>query len=777
MALVLPESAPESLGGYRLIKRLAVGGMGEVFLAEQETPYFTRQVAIKRALPHVAAERGFVERLIDEARLMTRLHHGNIIHVHELQQEGAELYMVMEYLPGLDVRSLNQRLEMRGERWPSKIAAYVVHEVCLGLDYAHKARDEEGVPLGVIHRDLSPSNILLGAEGEVKLIDFGVARARGGIHQSVAGSLQGKLAYVSPEQARGEPLTLKTDLFSLGVTLFEMLSGMRPLEAEQDVGLLILAQKGSYRRLSELQEARPELELDPQLCALVDRAMALDPAERFNSAGELALALSEWLHRAQGPEHHEVDRLALKGWLEPRLEETGVFEAPALDRHHSPSSGGSDGFSAALEALIDQRAQGAQGEGTTLPTSRGPGGGVTLTLSVDVQAEVKALEALPPIEALEADEISAGAQEEASEPPPVSPSQLSRARYTALSLMILSVMTLLFSMRGSRSPLTIGLSEAEVDLSQISSITVDGEAWSATRPYDERTPLEVCAWRAERSACLWVTPTNLSSYQELSEAQREQVTLWGGVKPAQASKVALLSTELLSRLKQAPINSIKSIFEPVTSEGGQAQGAQGDSSEASVAGSAVIEESATEGGTLDLGAQGSASVTSAPQGAQRTKRAGPRASLKSRGTTPSASTPPARWHTFVTTPPKAKVSCTPAHPADQEAQILSRPGLRCEVAASGYATQNLEMKGLPARVTVSLKQLARVNIRVIPATATLQLDGAPVSNPLKRHPLAPGAHTLLGQFEHQGERWTERQTFSLEQGERRSIVLELKPPR
>ena len=125
MSIIDAQPNPERLGTYKLVRRLAVGGMGEVFLAEQETPYFKRSVAIKRALPHIAAERGFAERLVDEARLMTRLHHGNIIHVHELKQDAGSLYMVMEYLPGLDVRSVNRALAARGERWPGALAAWV----------------------------------------------------------------------------------------------------------------------------------------------------------------------------------------------------------------------------------------------------------------------------------------------------------------------------------------------------------------------------------------------------------------------------------------------------------------------------------------------------------------------------------------------------------------------------------------------------------------------------------------------------------------------------
>ena len=769
-----------------------MGGMGEVFLAEQVTPFFTRQVAIKRALPHVAAERGFAERLIDEARLMTRLHHGNIIHVHELRQEEGELYMVMEYLPGLDVRSLNQRIRDRGERWSAELAVYVVHEVCLGLDYAHKAQDEAGVHLDVIHRDLSPSNILLGRDGEVKLIDFGVARARGGIHQSVAGSLQGKLAYVSPEQARGEPLTCKTDLFSLGVTLFEMLSGVRPLDADHDVELLRLAQQGSYYKLSQLSEERPELALDPELCLIVDQAMALAPDQRFDSAGHFAQSLRTWLDRVSPVRRAEVDRLALKRWLTPLLAEHERGE-DTLDP--APHATAQDPFSEALAELIMSGDQGP------LPERRGAGGGVTVTLSVDVQAQVNELEALPESEDLElalayvGDEAPSARSEQASPDPVSHVAQLSRARYTALIVLLVSVAVLLFSLKGSSSSLVVGVERGSLRSLGVERVTVDGEDWLEVAQHDERAPIEVCVWRQARSTCQWVTLLDLRFYNEMSSEDQATVELWGGALPVEQARVVYFDAQLLSALSPSVTSVDEDEYglpfptrrrDPEATAGQGGTQAQPDREKAQSDKTKTLPKSDLGLPTHD--AQGDdedqlieprmPARAEKPRSLKELDDQQRRAELRARRRSADEVYTPS-WYTFEVTPKEGSaLRCTPPHAEDQALRVRARPHLRCQITAPGYETQQVTLSDQGSdRITIKLTQLARLNVRVIPATATLRLDGERVENPLRRYPLKPGEHSLVGEFEHQGERWTERRTFQVAEGERRSVVIELKPPR
>ena len=769
MSLIDPSESPEQLGDYLLLRRLAVGGMGEVCVAEQSTPYFKRLVAIKRALPHLSAERGFVERLIDEARLMTRLHHGNIIHVHELRREESQLYMVMEYLPGLDLRSVNQRLNARAERWPPALAAWVIREVCLGLDYAHKALDDEGKPLGVIHRDLSPSNILLGTEGEVKLIDFGVARARGGLHESVAGSLQGKLAYVSPEQARGEPLTLRSDLFSLGVTFYEMLSGRRALEGAHEAELLARAQGAEHARLSEDELLSAESPAPLGLVRLVERAMAPEPHERFESAGQLAAELDVWLAQLT---QNKPDRLSLKAWLSPLLND----RLPTLEGGHAASG---DPFAAALSELIEGR----EGEGLTL--RRGESGGVTVTLSLDVQAQVEALEAREPShapegdegyegyegdegdEAAELDELGAAKVPEASEAQeraleglaPQGLRRLTRARYVALSLLTLSALALGSSLRGERVALSVATQRSEEGELSLDALTVDGLSWGSAERYRATTPVELCAHSAGRQRCAWVTPSSLkplSAYR--GDEQAELELLWSADERLE-SRVALLDRALLKELKAEPVLDV---LEPNTEPDAEPELEVQERLDMELDGA----DSKRFKLSVEAGARAEKPKTSPPSSLNRDKRT----KVRPRDAQSSL------WYQLTLDPASAKLKCSPPDEADEGLKLRAREGLSCEVSAPGYASERVSLRGPKRQVKVKLKPLSRLNIRVIPKTAALFLDGAPVANPLRRHELSAGAHQIKGVFTYEGQQWVEEREITLKSGERRSVVIELKPP-
>jgi tRNA A-37 threonylcarbamoyl transferase component Bud32 len=290
------KAAPRTLGRYTLVRRLATGGMGEVFLAEvQGAANFTKRVAIKRILPHLARNEDFVRKFIDEANVMVQLHHGNIVQVIELVEVEGELFLVMEYLPGRDLKAVLRRVRDQQRPFPADLAAWVVAEVCDGLDYAHRKTGADGRPLHIVHRDVSPSNIVLGAGGEVKLLDFGIARARGGLHQSVSGMLQGKFVYMSPEQAEGKRTDARADVFSAGLVLYELLCGVRPLEGESETETL--------RLVRDCRIARPtshRAELPPNLEALVMKAVAREPEERFASASEMRRELLNALHAMGG---------------------------------------------------------------------------------------------------------------------------------------------------------------------------------------------------------------------------------------------------------------------------------------------------------------------------------------------------------------------------------------------------------------------------------------------------------------------------------------------
>ncbi len=297
----------QTLGRYVLLRRLAAGGMGEVYLAEKEgAANFRKQVAIKRILPHLATNPDFVSKFIDEAHVMVQLHHGNIVPVLELADEEGELYLVMEYLPGRDLKAVIRRLRADNKRMEPELACWLVAEVCAGLDYAHRKVGADGQPLGIVHRDVSPSNVCLGAGGEVKLVDFGIARARGGLHQSISGTLQGKFVYMSPEQADGRGLDARADVFSAGLVLYELICGLRPFEGESETETLRLVRQASVEPPSSVRR-----DLDPALDEICMRALSRDPDARYATAAEFRRALQHYL----ADQRSEADARALVGFL------------------------------------------------------------------------------------------------------------------------------------------------------------------------------------------------------------------------------------------------------------------------------------------------------------------------------------------------------------------------------------------------------------------------------------------------------------------------------
>jgi serine/threonine protein kinase len=280
------------LGRYELLQRIAKGGMGEIYLARSRgAAGFEKSCIIKTILPHLAEEEEFVTKFLDEGRIVVQLVHGNIVPVFDMGDEDGEYFIAMEYIPGRDLREVVKSLGIRHESMPVDLALYVMSEVCKGLDYAHRKTDEDGNSLNIVHRDVSPSNILISREGEVKLIDFGIARATNRLSKTVSGRIQGKFCYMSPEQASGKALDRKSDIFSAGVVLYELLTGFRPFEGETDLESLDLVRKCQYDPPSTLNSKVPE-EID----AIVGRALSLDPAERYPSAGALQVELLQYLY-------------------------------------------------------------------------------------------------------------------------------------------------------------------------------------------------------------------------------------------------------------------------------------------------------------------------------------------------------------------------------------------------------------------------------------------------------------------------------------------------
>jgi serine/threonine-protein kinase len=270
---------PAKIGRHVVIGYLADGGMAEIFLGKELDG---RPVVIKRILPHLARQQNFVSMFVDEARIGSLVHHPNVVEVYELGQVGTDLFLVMEYLAGESASGLMRRLTLRHERLPLALAAHVVAEACAGLHAAHELTDEAGTPLHLVHRDISPSNIFITYRGEVKVLDFGIATAAHRLTRTATGQVKGKFSYMSPEQCRGEMLDLRSDIFSLGVVLYELTTQRRLFKRPNELMVL--------KAVTEMPIPRPSREhadYPPVLEAIVMRALARDKHERFTSAAEM----------------------------------------------------------------------------------------------------------------------------------------------------------------------------------------------------------------------------------------------------------------------------------------------------------------------------------------------------------------------------------------------------------------------------------------------------------------------------------------------------------
>jgi serine/threonine protein kinase len=285
------------VGRYRFLDRLAVGGMAEVFVAvAQGSEGFEKPVVIKRLLPELARQPRFQQMFLDEARIMLNLQHGNIVQILDMGRMEGVPFLTLEYVHGKDLRTILHRARDCDTKIPHALCAHIVEEVCRALDYAHRKTDEEGKPLHIVHRDVNPANILVSHEGEVKVSDFGLAKARDNLEQSDSGVIKGKLSYVSPEQAFGEDVDNRSDIFSLGTTLYEITCGRRPFEAETDVQVVMKVREVSFPRPSEVVP-----DFNPDLEAIILKAMRKERAERYQTASHMREELSRWLQRFPAP--------------------------------------------------------------------------------------------------------------------------------------------------------------------------------------------------------------------------------------------------------------------------------------------------------------------------------------------------------------------------------------------------------------------------------------------------------------------------------------------
>jgi serine/threonine-protein kinase len=274
-----------TVGGYLLEQKLGAGGMAEVYLARRTGPRgFTKRVAIKRILPSLSRDTELVQMFCDEARVAATLSHPNIAQVIEFGEHEGEFFIVMEYVDGVSCSALLRGAANRGEALPVAGALYVARDVLLALACAHEAVDESGRPLGIVHRDVSPSNVLVSRSGTVKLIDFGITRSVIAERQTLPGELKGKLRYMSPEQILGAEMDCRSDLFAVGIVLAEMVAGRALFSGRSDLEILTRISRGE---LGLIRDGG----VPPDVAVVLERALAHRPGNRFQSAREFARAI------------------------------------------------------------------------------------------------------------------------------------------------------------------------------------------------------------------------------------------------------------------------------------------------------------------------------------------------------------------------------------------------------------------------------------------------------------------------------------------------------
>jgi serine/threonine protein kinase len=284
--------AERQFGPYRLVRQIAVGGMAEIHLAKTRgIAGFEKYVALKMIHPNFAQDEQFIEMLIDEAKIAVQLQHVNIAQTFDLGRVGETYYITMEFVDGADLYKILRRGSEQDVDIPLDICAFVAKEMATGLDYAHRKRGVGGEPLGIVHRDVSPQNVLVSHAGEVKLVDFGIAKATMKVRQTAVGVIKGKYYYMSPEQAWGDRLDHRSDIFSTGIVLYEMITGQM-LYLEEDLHkLLEMVRRAAIEPPSRLRKGIP-----PQLERIVMHALAKKPEDRYQSSGDLAADLERFLH-------------------------------------------------------------------------------------------------------------------------------------------------------------------------------------------------------------------------------------------------------------------------------------------------------------------------------------------------------------------------------------------------------------------------------------------------------------------------------------------------
>ena len=321
--------------------------MAELFLGRTTgRGGYEKEVAIKRILPHMASDEGSIQMFFDEARISARLIHTNIAQIFDLGVSDGSPFIAMEYVHGVSLNEIMIRLDQQGRLAAPSLSAYVVEKICAALAHAHSRRDDEGLPLDIVHRDVSPSNVLCSYDGEVKLIDFGIAKAARRLQHTRTGYLKGKLAYMSPEQVRGLPVDHRSDIFAAGTLLYTLLAGVHPFRSDTDTGTL---------ERVRLAAAPPPRTVVPDIPAALDaacvRALSLETEDRFADAGQMARTLEDY--RSE----HRFSRDQLAQWMKDNFAQELGRSADLLreaERGTTTDHTPSDGMAATLSLEENQ---------------------------------------------------------------------------------------------------------------------------------------------------------------------------------------------------------------------------------------------------------------------------------------------------------------------------------------------------------------------------------------------------------------------------------------
>ena len=317
-------------GKYLLMERVSAGGMAEVYRAKAfGVEGFEKIIAIKRILPQMAEDAEFIEMFIDEAKIAGQLNHANITPIYELGKLGDVHYIAMEYVWGKDLLQIINRFRKLRKVMPPAMVAFVGAKMSEGLEYAHRKNDRNGKPLGIVHRDVSPQNILVSYDGQIKVIDFGIAKAASRSTSTQAGILKGKFGYMSPEQVRGLPIDHRSDVFAVGTCLYEMAVCDRLFLGESDFATL---EKVRHAQVQPLRNHIPDF--PPELEAIIKKALARDPIDRWQSAGDLQEALQQYLASLQPP--YGANKLAT--WMKTAFSPEMTTEKDRMTAYQNAAS-------------------------------------------------------------------------------------------------------------------------------------------------------------------------------------------------------------------------------------------------------------------------------------------------------------------------------------------------------------------------------------------------------------------------------------------------------